>query len=506
LGYEHVPTQIWIASWLGSEKLHEFKMKIGKLVLSGLFLLGLPAMVQAQFTFTTNGDNTITITGYAGSGGEVTIPDMTNGYPVAAIADGAFDDSVTTNITIPDTVTNIGTFAFANCISLTAITVDAGNTFFSSVAGVLFNQSQTLLVQFPKSKAGGYNIPNTVTKIGDYAFDNKYVLTSVTIPSSVTCIGEYAFGSSLLIAIVIPNSVTNIGSGAFGGCIWLTSVTIGNSVKTIGDTAFEDCRSLTGIEIPHSVTRIGNDAFENCSGLTNIIIPDSVTNIGFAVLWGCAGLTSAKLPNSLNNFGNSAFYDCYSLTNVVLPNNATNIGDYAFNNCQSLVNLTIPDSVTSIGYESFYGCSSLSNITIPNGVSSIGDAAFTGCISMVGIFFRGNAPSSVGSYVFFGTGTNLTAYYLPGTTGWDDFALLTGVQTALWLPQMQTTDGRFGVRNNQLGFNINWASGQTVVVEASTNLIDWLPVQTNMLTGGSAYFSDPQWTNYPGRFYRLCSP
>ena len=64
----------------------------------------------------------------------------------------------------------------------------------------------------------------------------------------------------------------------------------------------------------------------------------------------------------------------------------------------------------------------------------------------------------------------MTVYYLPGTTGWDDFALFTGVPTALWLPAMQTSDGSFGVQNNQFGFNINWASDQTVVVEACTNL------------------------------------
>ena len=190
----------------------------------------------------------------------------------------------------------------------------------------------------------------------------------------------------------------------------------------------------------------------------------------------------------------------------MLPDNATNIGDYAFNNCQSLVNLTIPDTITSIGFESFYGCSSLANITIPSGVSSIGDSAFAGCTSLVGVYFKGNAPGSVGSYVF-DVGADLTSYYLPGTTGWDDFTLLTGVQTALWFPQMQTADASFGVRNSEFGFSINWASGQTVVVEACTNLFSpsWQPVQTNTLTTGSLYFSDPQWTNFPGRFYRLRS-
>jgi hypothetical protein len=140
-------------------------------------------------------------------------------------------------------------------------------------------------------------------------------------------------------------------------------------------------------------------------------------------------------------------------------------------------------------------------------VTNIADWAFAGCTSLKEVFFSGNAPGFVGLFIFFND-TNLTVYYLPGTTGWDDFALLTGVPTALWLPAMQTSDDSFGVQNNQFGFNINWASGQTVVVEACTNLAnsDWQPVQTNTLTTGTAYFSDPQWTNYPGRFYRLRSP
>jgi hypothetical protein len=105
----------------------------------------------------------------------------------------------------------------------------------------------------------------------------------------------------------------------------------------------------------------------------------------------------------------------------------------------------------------------------------------------------------------------VTVYYLPGTTGWDDFALLTGVPTAPWFlpyPTILNFEPNFGVQTNSFGFTISWATNISVVVEACTDLAnpDWQPVQTNSLTTGSAYFSDPQWTNYPGRFYRLRSP
>ena len=85
---------------------------------------------------------------------------------------------------------------------------------------------------------------------------------------------------------------------------------------------------------------------------------------------------------------------------------------------------------------------------------------------------------------------------------------LGGRPTALWKPQVQTSDASFGVQTNQFGFNISWASGMVVVVEACTNLDYpmWTPLQTDTLMNDMLYFSDPEWTNYPCRFYRLRMP
>jgi hypothetical protein len=101
---------------------------------------------------------------------------------------------------------------------------------------------------------------------------------------------------------------------------------------------------------------------------------------------------------------------------------------------------------------------------------------------------------------------NTIVYYLPGTTGWG--STFSGCPALLWNPQAQTGDGSFGVLNNQFGFNITGTTNIPVVVEACTDLANpaWSPVGTNTLTGGSSYFSDSQWTNYPARFYRLRSP
>lgn len=124
-------------------------------------------------------------------------------------------------------------------------------------------------------------IPDSVKNIGEFAFDSCTGLTSITIPESVTSINSYAFiNCCSLTSITIPNSVTNIGNYAFFNCSSLASVTLGNSVTSIGHCAFEGCSSLTSITLPNSVTSIGGDAFAYCTNLTSITISDSVTKIG----------------------------------------------------------------------------------------------------------------------------------------------------------------------------------------------------------------------------------
>ena len=126
-------------------------------------------------------------------------------------------------------------------------------------------------------------LPNSVTSIGDWAFEFCSRLTSVTIPNSVTSIGNCAFYfCTSLTSVTIPNSVTNIGGSAFSGCSGLTSITIGNSVTSIGDDAFYGCFGLTFITIPNSVTNIGMAAFQNCSNLATIYCMSSIPPIAYS--------------------------------------------------------------------------------------------------------------------------------------------------------------------------------------------------------------------------------
>ncbi|HUD48733.1 MAG TPA: leucine-rich repeat domain-containing protein [Candidatus Baltobacteraceae bacterium] len=350
---------------------------------------GLPAIAEIPYTYATNADNTLTITGYSGIGGYVTVPTNINGLTVTSIGVGAFYDSATlVNVVIPRSVTNVGVEAFAACGELVAIRVDSQNLYYTSVNGVLFDKTQTTLVAYPGGVLGSYTIPANVTSIGDYA------------------------------------------------AYW--------------------CQ-----------------------------------------------LTSIAIPSGITNFGIYAFSFNFSLTNASIADGVTNIGDYAFLLCRDLISAKIPASVTSIGLEAFSGCASLTSMTIPASVTSLGDYAFS-YTGLTGVYFLGNAPAA-DSNVFDSYG-GVTLYYFLGATGWS--SPFGGAPALLWNPVIETGPGAFDFQSNRFGFNITGATNSLVVVEACNDLSnpDWVPLQTLTLTGGSFYFSDPQWTNYPSRFYRISFP
>ena len=270
-----------------------------------------------------------------------------------------------------------------------------------------FRCSKTIGCLFLKSLV----IPDSVTNIGDYAFWGCKSLKSLVIPDSVTSIGDYAFdGCCSLRCVVISDGVTRIGNYAFWGCKSLKSLVIPDSVTHIGNGAFNACSSLKSLVIPASVGNIIGNPFSGWNGelkclspyfiydnkvlfdkdkskiiafrdrnTTSYVIPDSVSCIEFGAFWNCHSLKRLVLPDSVSSIGDWAFWNCRSLTDIVIPDSVNSIGDRVFSGCCSLKSLVLPDSVSSIGESAFEDCTSLSSLVIPEGVTSIGDGAFWGC-------------------------------------------------------------------------------------------------------------------------------
>ena len=359
---------------------------------TALWDLGVPVGLQFMLN-----SGTITITGYAGAGGAITIPTTIASLPVTTIASFAFQGSANlTSVTISSSVTNIGDVPFRGCPALTAITVDALNSVYSSLDGVLLNKSQTALIEYPGGRTEGYTIPSSVGSIGDRAFEHCANLTSV----------------------MIGDSVTSIGYRAFSGCASLASVAIGSHVTSIRPLAFLECTTLTAITVA-----AGNPAFSSADGV--LLNKNATTLITYP-----AGKTGEfTIPNGVTGIASMAFAECANLTSVTIPSSVTIIGACAFSVCTNLASVNLGNGVTSIEYQTFWCCVRLAAITIPASVTNLGNEAFYGCARLTEVHCEGNAPS-LGSSVFYGTPA--IVYYLPMTTGWD--RTFGGRPTALWNP------------------------------------------------------------------------
>lgn len=419
------------------------------LVFTGVPMYGVEAKADeaGDYVYSINSDgDSVTITDYKGSGGNIVIPSEIGWRRVTDIGRSAFSGcSELTGVVIPDGVNSIGASAFSRCNSLQSVSIPDNVKQIGEYA--FFDCSSLVSVDIPNQvtslKAGVFQgcsslqsvtISDNVTWINEYAFADCGKLTNVVIPKRVLEIRNYAFsGCSSLNSVTIPDYAT-IYEGAFSGCSSLQSVMLPKGHANIWGNAFSGCTSLTSVTIPKNIQHVAGNAFSGCTELERIkveagnerydsrencnavietqtnalilgckdtVIPDGVTSIEKEAFFDCRSLISIVIPESVTTIRSSAFSGCSSLADVTIPDGVTSIGGSVFSDCSSLVSAVIPESVAGIGEYAFSSCSSLADITIPEKITSIEKGVFSDCSSLTSIRIP-DSVTSIGAYAFSG--------------------------------------------------------------------------------------------------------
>ena len=306
---------------------------------------------------------------------DLVIPD-----DITEIKDYAFNSCNLTSVTIHENVKSMGSYAFEDCFSLSAV--------------YIFDLSAWCAIDFGTVYLA--NVDSNPLAYAHNLYVNNILVTDLIIPEGVTEIKPYAFyGCYCIVSASIPETVTSIQSGAFACCSTLKSISIPESVSEIGAYAFSNCMDLSSIIIPKSVTKINDNIFYNCSSLTSVLIPENVTEIGSYAFYGCSNLTSINIPENVSKIGRSAFYNLYNTSNL----NAVYITDLSawcaidfedgysnplsdahdlYLNDKLIKDLVIPNDIETIKTNAFTGCS-MTSVTIHQNVNFVDNGAFYSC-------------------------------------------------------------------------------------------------------------------------------
>ena len=266
----------------------------------------------------------------------------------------------------------------------------------------------------------------TVKYIGEYAFDQRKFITSVTFPNTLEKMAFCSFRwCTSLTSVEIPASLKEFSSSNFSECWNLKTVTIaaGSQMTKVDEAAFYNCNKLTSINLPNTITEMVRSCFYTCRSLQSITLPSQLEKIGPYNFYCCDSLKTITIPSKVTSIGERAFFGCKSLTSVTIPSKVESIGLYAFSECEGITSatinatalttipkdcfsrckkmesVTIPSSVTTIGEGAFYECYALTGITLPDNLTAIPDYGFTHCEALTSITIPSKVES-IGKYAF----------------------------------------------------------------------------------------------------------
>lgn len=452
---------------------------------------------RAIYNYSISNDE-VTITGLRDSTKTIlNIPATIEGYPVKTIAEYAFKGNIgLTNISIPASVTSIGSGAFRNCSGLKVFSVDNSNANFASQDGILYDKAKTYIYAVPASIECEVVIPNGVRSVVDNLsyggdFSSCCNLIGITIPASVNYI-SYSdnsgsiFRSCKSLRHIIVDSANTTYHSVNDNCLIKTSdkkiIAVGTnfnvipadgSVTSIGYGAFWGRSGLTSITIPDSVTSIGDYAFNLCSVLTNISIPDSVIAIGQNAFNGTAWYNNQ--PDGVVYAGKVAYQYkgvMPSESAITLSADTKAIADYAFAYRSALWSIMLPENIIYIGRRAFAECDLLQTITIPASVTSIADYAFYKCTNLAVIFADNCQVSSLGDNVFAECCYGLITITIPASVksiGGYAFYKCTYLKTVICNPTTPPTLGSSIAFDTKTGFRIKVPSASVNAYKAATN-------------------------------------
>lgn len=324
------------------------------------------------------------VTGIKTSGNvtSVTVPAEHDGKPVTSIYGYAFENCAVKEITLPESITEIGQGAFKNCKSLESIV-----------------------------------IPNSVETLYSETFFGCTSLETVQLSNKLKIIADFFDGCSALKSISIPASVTSIYGNPFKTCESLTSITAdaqNDYFVSRGGVLYDKYQtqiilavpSITSIDIPDTVTSIGENAFCNCKKLTAIRLPNSVESIGYEAFKDCTALNSVCIPEDIWSLSSDVFSGCHNITEAVAPlhvlsvlpvaklktlrvTKGSRIENNFFKNYTSLEEVELT-GVEQIGQYAFSGLNNLKSVTLSGDVTDIGKSAFSFCDNLKEVHYTGD--------------------------------------------------------------------------------------------------------------------